>query len=215
MPHRPIAWTRSSTRRVETPAIHASWITATSAFSTVLPGLQEAREVAAGAQLRDLEVERAEPGVEAALAVAVALGRALGTALVPAGADQALDVGLHDQLQHALRHRAEEVRSPAFASSSASGILSSVIGGPWARVKSSNSTVAGPPDDHPTATPDPSAKLHHDHGRYLFRRGQVRQVLLYRHASGDRQDFLTELRLSRPQRGGPSCGMASAVVGGP
>ncbi len=36
MPSRPIATTRSSTRRVETPPIYASWITATRAFSLVL-----------------------------------------------------------------------------------------------------------------------------------------------------------------------------------
>jgi hypothetical protein len=36
MPSRPIACTRSSTRRVETPPIQASWITATRAFSLVL-----------------------------------------------------------------------------------------------------------------------------------------------------------------------------------
>ena len=33
IPLRPIACTRSSTRRVETPPIHASWITAINAFS--------------------------------------------------------------------------------------------------------------------------------------------------------------------------------------
>jgi hypothetical protein len=38
MPVKPIAWTRSSTRRVETPPIQASWMTATSAFSLVLRG---------------------------------------------------------------------------------------------------------------------------------------------------------------------------------
>ena len=38
MPLSPIACTSSSTRRVETPPIHASWITATSAFSEVLRG---------------------------------------------------------------------------------------------------------------------------------------------------------------------------------
>jgi hypothetical protein len=38
MPVRPIAWTRSSTRRVETPPIQASWMTATSVFSLVLRG---------------------------------------------------------------------------------------------------------------------------------------------------------------------------------
>ena len=38
MPARPMAWTRSSTRRVETPPIHASWMTATSAFSLTFLG---------------------------------------------------------------------------------------------------------------------------------------------------------------------------------
>jgi len=36
IPASPIACTRSSTRRVDTPPIHASWITATSAFSELL-----------------------------------------------------------------------------------------------------------------------------------------------------------------------------------
>jgi len=38
MPLSPIACTRSSTRRVETPPIQASWMTLTSAFSAVLRG---------------------------------------------------------------------------------------------------------------------------------------------------------------------------------
>ncbi len=38
MPARPIACTRSSTRRVEAPPIQASWITAISAFSEVFLG---------------------------------------------------------------------------------------------------------------------------------------------------------------------------------
>jgi hypothetical protein len=36
MPDSPMAGTRSSTRRVETPPIQASWITAISAFSELL-----------------------------------------------------------------------------------------------------------------------------------------------------------------------------------
>ena len=36
IPDRPIACTRSSTRRVDTPPIQASWITAISAFSELL-----------------------------------------------------------------------------------------------------------------------------------------------------------------------------------
>jgi hypothetical protein len=38
MPDSPIACTSSSTRRVETPPIQASWITATNAFSEVFLG---------------------------------------------------------------------------------------------------------------------------------------------------------------------------------
>ena len=38
IPARPIACASSSTRRVETPPIHASWITATRAFSLVFRG---------------------------------------------------------------------------------------------------------------------------------------------------------------------------------
>jgi hypothetical protein len=37
-PVRPMACTRSSTRRVETPPIQASWMTATRAFSEVFLG---------------------------------------------------------------------------------------------------------------------------------------------------------------------------------
>jgi hypothetical protein len=38
IPVRPTACTRSSTRRVETPPIQASWMTATRAFSEVFRG---------------------------------------------------------------------------------------------------------------------------------------------------------------------------------
>jgi hypothetical protein len=38
MPVGPITCTRSSTLRIDTPAIHASWMTAMSAFSEVLRG---------------------------------------------------------------------------------------------------------------------------------------------------------------------------------
>ncbi len=63
-----------------------------------LPWLQKAGKVGAGPQFGDLEIERAEPGVETAVAVAIAPGRAIAGTLVPAGADQAIDVGLHDDL---------------------------------------------------------------------------------------------------------------------
>jgi hypothetical protein len=74
-----------------------------------LARLQEAREVCASPQLGDLQVERAEPGIEAAVAVAVAPGRALAGTLVPAGTDQALNIGLHDDLQYALGNGPQKI----------------------------------------------------------------------------------------------------------
>ena len=74
-----------------------------------LAGLEEPREVRSGPELWNFEVQRAEPGIERAIAIAVAPGAALAGALVAASADQAVDIGLHDDLQHALGHRAQEV----------------------------------------------------------------------------------------------------------
>lgn len=79
----PMAGTSSSTRRVLTPVIHASWITETSAFLAVF--LEEAGEVGTGPELGDLQVERAEPGIERPVAVAVAPRAAITRALVAAG----------------------------------------------------------------------------------------------------------------------------------
>ena len=70
-------------------------------FLDGLPWFQEAGKVGSSPKLGDLKVERAEPGIEAAVAVAVAPGRAVAGTLVPAGADQAIDVCLHDGLQNA------------------------------------------------------------------------------------------------------------------
>ena len=74
-----------------------------------LARLQEAREVAALPELRHLEVQRAQTGIESALSIPVAPGRALIGPLVLAGADQAFDIGLHDQLQNGLGDGAKEV----------------------------------------------------------------------------------------------------------
>ena len=106
-----------------------------------LARLQEWREVAAGPQLRDLEVERAKPRVERAVAVAVAPVQPISGPFVPASADQPLDVGLHQQLQDALGHSTQKV--------TVAGLLQkliqwqSVLGhrGPPVSVKSSNSTL--------------------------------------------------------------------------
>ena len=109
-----------------------------------LPGLEERREVAALPQLRDAQLQRAEPGVERAVAVTVAPGRALAAALVTPGADQPLDVGLHQQLQHRLRHARRKSPSPAFSSSSASTNLSSVIGSSRGQVEVSQLHLSRP-----------------------------------------------------------------------
>jgi hypothetical protein len=106
-----------------------------------LARLQERREVAAGPQLRDLEVERAKPRVKRTVAVAVAPVQPSGDPFVPASADQPLDVGLHQQLQDALGYSTQKV--------TVAGLLQkliqwqSVLGhrGPPISVKSSNSTL--------------------------------------------------------------------------
>jgi hypothetical protein len=106
-----------------------------------LARLQERREVAAGPQLRDLEVERAKPRVERAVAVAVAPVQPIGGPLVPASADQPLDVRLHQQLQDALGHSTQKV--------TVAGLLQKLIQwqsvlahrGPPVSMKSSNSTL--------------------------------------------------------------------------
>ena len=112
-----------------------------------LPGLEEGREVGALAQLRHPQLERAEPGVERALAEAVAVVQPLRAALVPPGADQAFHVALHQQLQHGFRDRAQEV--------AIAGLLQQL--GQWQSVlghrsssgmKLRNSTLAERPDDH-------------------------------------------------------------------
>ncbi len=54
------------------------------------------------------QVQRAETGIERAIAVSVAPRRSLADAFMPAGADQALDIGLHDQLEDSFGDAAEE-----------------------------------------------------------------------------------------------------------
>src|SRR5512134_2199109 len=57
-------------------------MTACSAFFARPRGLQERGEVGAGAHLRDLELDRADPGVPAPGPVAVAVGGPFGAPLV-------------------------------------------------------------------------------------------------------------------------------------
>src|SRR5438876_940893 len=74
-----------------------------------LASFEKRREVTALPQLRDAQLQRAEAGVERAVAVAVAPGAPLAAALITPGADQSLDVGLHQQLQYRLRHGSQKI----------------------------------------------------------------------------------------------------------
>src|SRR5882762_7354363 len=74
-----------------------------------LASFEKRREVTALPQLRDAQLQRAEAGVERAVAVAVAPGAPLAAALITPGADQPLDVGLHQQLQYRLRHGSQKI----------------------------------------------------------------------------------------------------------
>src|SRR6187455_3632069 len=87
-------------------------MTATSAFADPFRASRNGGKIAALPQLRDAQLQRSKPGVQAALAEAVTPGRALAVALVAAGADQAFDIGLHQQLQHRLRPAAQEITLP-------------------------------------------------------------------------------------------------------
>jgi len=72
-------------------------------------GLQELGEVAALAQLRDLQLDAAGAGVPHPLSIAVPAVQPLGVLLVVAGAAAPLDVDLHELLSHELHHLAQHV----------------------------------------------------------------------------------------------------------
>ncbi len=74
-----------------------------------LARLQEGREVGALAQLGDLQVQRAEPGIQLTRARAVAVGGARVAALMPGGADQRLDLEVHQPVQRVLGDGAQEI----------------------------------------------------------------------------------------------------------
>lgn len=78
-----------------------------------LPRLQEAREVTAAPQLRNLQLERAEPGLQIPLTVAVAMRGALTAALVATGAHHSLHLELHQPLQHRFGELPQKVPAAA------------------------------------------------------------------------------------------------------
>ena len=74
-------------------------------------GLEERGQVAALAQLWDVEADRAGPGVPAPFAVAVAAVHAIVGPLAVAGVAEHVDVGVHEQLSCHLHHLSEQVAS--------------------------------------------------------------------------------------------------------
>ena len=74
-----------------------------------LPGLAERREVGALPEFGETQLQRAEAGIQGAIAVAVPPGRALGAALVATGADHTVNIGLHQDLQHRLRYGSQKI----------------------------------------------------------------------------------------------------------
>ena len=71
--------------------------------------LQEAREVAALAQLRDAQLDRAGARLPDPVAIAVALVDPLGAALAMGGAGQPLDLQLHQALGGEADHLAQQI----------------------------------------------------------------------------------------------------------
>jgi len=71
--------------------------------------LQEAREVAALAQLGDGQFDLADPGVPSPWAISVAVGEAVRGALTELGADPCGDVALHELSGHPGHRLAEHV----------------------------------------------------------------------------------------------------------
>jgi hypothetical protein len=71
--------------------------------------LQKAGEVRSLAQLRDAQIERAEPRLQRPVAITVAIGQSTVTAFVPSAADQGLDIGVHNDPQHRLRQCTQEI----------------------------------------------------------------------------------------------------------
>ena len=71
--------------------------------------LQEAREVAALAQLGDAQLHRAGPGLPVAVAVAVALGQPLGARLAVRRPGQAVHLQLHQPLGGKADHLAQKI----------------------------------------------------------------------------------------------------------
>jgi hypothetical protein len=73
------------------------------------PRLEEAREVAALAQLGDAQLDRPGPGLPVAIAIAVTLGQTMGTLLPVRRAGQRADLQLHQPLGGKGDHIAQKI----------------------------------------------------------------------------------------------------------
>ena len=112
MPSMPSALTRSSTRRVETPATYASDDREQGPLGAP-PRLEQRGEVGPVADPRDGELDGADAGVPAPVAVPVAAGEAaLGIPLAVGEPGELGHLRLHDRLGEHAHALAEEVRIP-------------------------------------------------------------------------------------------------------
>src|SRR5208283_1837688 len=108
MPSMPMARTRSSTERV---AMNVGLLHDRRDGLLGQPArLEKAREVAALAQLRDAQLNRASPRLPIAVAIAVSLSQAVRRALAMRRTGAAFNVQLHQPLGRKADHPAQEIR---------------------------------------------------------------------------------------------------------
>ena len=109
------------------------------------PRLQKAGEVAALAQLRDAQLDRAGTGLPVAIAVAVAVVDALRAALAMGGAGQALDLQFHQPLRGKADHLAQQIGIRALLQQVRRLIISSVIAASSVRLNGFQPNPTGDP----------------------------------------------------------------------
>ena len=113
MPLSPMACTRSSTRRVETPCTSSLLDHRRQRLLGGPAGFEKPREVRARSQLWNAKVQRSQPGLPVPIPVAIALRRALGALLTIGGAGLATDLQIHQALGGEADHLAQQIRITA------------------------------------------------------------------------------------------------------
>jgi hypothetical protein len=120
MPVIPIALTSSSTERVDT--LHVGFLDDRGERLLGRPTrLQEGREIAALAQLRDAQLDRPGARLPDPIAIAVALVDPIQAALAVRRAGRALDVQLHQPLRGKSHHLAQQLGVRALLQKSSQG----------------------------------------------------------------------------------------------